>query len=240
MRSLVIAFCLALTGCGDFLHVAALRSQVFDKVVYVYTNPNEKSGGTGFHVKGKSGQTVLMTNNHICEGAKNGMLFVKGELSPRAIPRRVLEMSKEGDACIVEPLPGVEGLTLSKNEVEDGNHYHVFGHPLLYPLAHSAGEYLQSLLIEILHHEMLDPNDGSCKGPRQRVESYMTWLGPVSVCIQSEPSEQLSIQIYPGNSGSPLLNDSGEVVGIMFASQRGTIFSFAVPLPVLRNLLEMY
>jgi hypothetical protein len=229
-----------LTSCSsDLVHVELMRRSVAEKVTYVYMNPQLKGGGTGFHVKAKSGQTVLMTNNHICEGAKDGVLYVKNDSSPRAIPRKVLEMSAEGDACLVEPLPGIEGLELSSNDLVEGNHYHVFGHPKLYPLTHSQGEYIVETVIELLDSLMLSEED-VCAGPRKRVVTIDSLFGEVKACVQSEPAKQMALQIYPGNSGSPVLNDAGEVVGIMFASERGTIFSFAVPLPILKALLEMY
>jgi S1-C subfamily serine protease len=49
---------------------------------------------------------------------------------------------------------------------------------------------------------------------------------------------RLSAEIWPGNSGGPLLDDSGRVVGVVFAIERATDLGLAVPVSQLRQMLD--
>jgi S1-C subfamily serine protease len=52
---------------------------------------------------------------------------------------------------------------------------------------------------------------------------------------------QTNIQMYPGDSGGPVLNKQGELVGIMFAGRSArSKQSYAVPSNVIKNLYETY
>ena len=49
---------------------------------------------------------------------------------------------------------------------------------------------------------------------------------------------RLSAEIWPGNSGGPVLDDDGRVVGVVFAIERGTDYALAVPVSQLHELLD--
>ena len=49
---------------------------------------------------------------------------------------------------------------------------------------------------------------------------------------------RLSAEIWPGNSGGPVLDDAGRVVGVVFAIERGTDYALAVPVSQLHELLD--
>ena len=205
--------CLFLLGCvrpqaeSIYEHVAGLRAKVENQITYVYVSQEGDSGGTGFHVKGPSGQTYLMTNKHICEDLD--VVWVKAENAKRPIPRRVIEVDPAADLCLVEPLPGVQGLAVAKSAMQVAKHFHIFGHPHLQPLMHTDGYYMYD-------------RDGFPGEP---------------------PSAFSTLQTYPGNSGSPVLNDAGEIVGVLQGGQTWPTFfrlSMIVQLEHVKNFLEQY
>lgn len=60
-----------------------------------------------------------------------------------------------------------------------------------------------------------------------------------SVCAVSNTSMHMSAVAYPGNSGSPVINDLGQVTGVLFAGSRSEEHvSFAVPLETIKEFLN--
>jgi len=47
-----------------------------------------------------------------------------------------------------------------------------------------------------------------------------------------------SLKIYPGHSGSPLLNEVGDVVGVAFAAQQSSDYGYIIPLEIVRGFLN--
>jgi S1-C subfamily serine protease len=52
------------------------------------------------------------------------------------------------------------------------------------------------------------------------------------------PVVRLTSQVQPGNSGGPLLDRKGRVVGIVYAIERATGFGLAIPVDTLRGLVR--
>jgi V8-like Glu-specific endopeptidase len=62
----------------------------------------------------------------------------------------------------------------------------------------------------------------------------------MAACIAHIYAATSSIQIYPGNSGSPVMNSSGDVVGIIFAGDNRTNYGSYVPVFKIREFLERF
>ena len=62
-------------------------------------------------------------------------------------------------------------------------------------------------------------------------------FGVVNICVRTLDSQPVTASIYPGNSGSPVFNKYGNVVGVAFASNE---FSrgYIIPLSFVVNFLE--
>jgi len=58
-------------------------------------------------------------------------------------------------------------------------------------------------------------------------------------CIISAPSYTASLQSAPGNSGSPVVNASGKVIGVLYAGN-GAEVSEIVPLHAVRKFLNSF
>jgi S1-C subfamily serine protease len=78
------------------------------------------------------------------------------------------------------------------------------------------------------------PEGGALTVTEGQVEDYVAdpQLGNLSKVIRSE------VEIHPGNSGGPAINERNQVVGVVYAIEVATEKSLIVPVDTLQRLLE--
>ena len=246
---------------GPELHGQWLRSTVGGKTYMIKGRPNG-GGGTGFALKAKSGHTYIVTNSHVCEGAltqsedKESLLVVRPDgVSTR---RRVIEDADFTDLCILEGLPGVEGLEMG-DAPSLGEIIAVVGHPALRPLSISRGEVVGKTNVDIFSYLLptgdaklddfikllgIEVKDGKCDLPKNLLKedkvSILFIEMPVKICYNITNDAYMStVVIHPGNSGSPVIDFFGRVVGVAFASDK-TNWAYIVSLKDLKRLMDRY
>jgi len=234
-------------AAAPFAHKAFIRSKVGSRVYMVRISPTG-GGGTGFMVKAPSGKSYLMTNDHVCAASKNGEDMVVMTDSGDWIPRKILHRSDKTDLCLLDGMPGVEGLELASDS-SVGDQVMAVGHPALMPLALSGGEILGSQDIMILDFVTLDKNDPNCQKPKNSMvevgerivfKDNNLAIEPVYGCVNvTKEAKITNLMIRPGSSGSPMVNWKGQVEGVMFA---GDAFGWgvAVSLQDVKSMLKMY
>ena len=231
------------------IHRVWLRTKVAEKVFEIRGRVNG-SGGTGFALEAPSGQTYLVTNAHVCEhalkdGNSDNLLLVIRDGG--MLKRQVLEISNKTDLCIIEGWPGIKGLKLGEN-TNIGNLVFAVGHPLLGSTTMTMGEVRSFEDVTVLRPIF---NNKLFKGTpcnKAKNEAHMspkffetTRFGNSKECLVSEKKAiATSVSIYPGSSGSPLVDKSGKVVGVMFASNTYTHWGYAVNLNNLSYFLKNY
>ncbi len=241
MRGKIIAGLLGLatiTGIVAHLHAsgdpeADLLERAPKSIVYI-TDPSGRSGGTGFAVKGKSGISYILTNDHVCEVESDGGVVVLKE-DGHPTYAKIIAHSEDSDMCLVKGLSDLEPMDLA-DFVSSHERLYVVGHPELMHLVVSSGFYVSEQYIDV----MTDVTPDKCHGPKYSLSELMTFFGPMQACIAHIYAHSSSIYIYPGNSGSPVMNSSGDVVGIVFAGSRSTNFGSYIPLFKVREFLERY
>ncbi len=187
-------------------------------------------GGTAFLVKGKSGKAVLMSNWHVCLGAVDGrMVAVKqGEFE---ILVKVLELDAEHDLCVLTKVPG-PALEVGE-EVEPFAAIYTMGHPFLNPLTPSQGFYVQEVKDTIL---MPAKEDMSC------LEGFTQIFIPpfFSACAKEYDLGQTTVPAYPGNSGSPMVDKQGLLIGVLNSTDGRSNHAGFIPLRFVKRLLERF
>ncbi len=193
-----------------------------------YVRVPGRGGGTGFATTTKFGKTVVVTNEHVCRASEDGYLELSQDDMFAATRSEILYKSSLMDVCLVRAPKDASPIPLA-DSVKLWDHIFVAGHPELNPFTVAPGILTDRLMVTI------NEGDGDCPvSPNfQRID---TLFG--SICVGTFNAYASSAKSAPGNSGSPVLNESGEVIGILFAGS-GTV-SLIVPLDHLVSVLAEF
>lgn len=177
----------------------------------VSTTHYKRVYGTGFKVSYK-GATYYLTNRHVCLAIKS----IKGEPLPSITingdMESILAMDSRHDICLVKCTNCSGGLKLASSYNIDEKVV-LIGHPRGQNRTFREGRIV-------------------AKGSR-----IFPWL-PMPFM---RSFIKVSTIAYPGNSGSPIVNKWGNVVGILFAGDRAYhTEAYVVPLEAVTDFLERY
>lgn len=239
-KIIALALGLCLTLCAAVYNSADASSRVIQangQYVFKLLSPkNPNRGGTAFQVVAPSGRTYLISNGHVCGLGSEGAMVAELGGSKRRIRVRILEIAEDTDLCILEGLSISAGLQLARGMWEKERLF-VLGHPHLNDLTLSEGFPVSRQIVTI----QTGDTEETCIGPGYRWESLSDIFGiPMGTCTRALDAWDTSAVIYPGNSGSPVMNRGGDVVGVIFAGHSATHYGSFVPLDVLRNFLSVY
>ena len=240
------------------LHKRWLRNTVGEKtyrILAVDEAGRKRGGGTGFQVVGRSGVSYILTNAHVCEVFKKGEVNVELK-DGRLLPRKILEISDTTDLCIVEGVPGVEGLKVSTDGVRTGQQLTVVGFPVLQPLSLTQGEIVGVSRVEFPYalivpddtpQEQIDGSmiplmkEAQCKAkPKFKVATMQVWGMDMNVCMLSVMAYETTITTFPGNSGSPVVDAWGNVSGVLYAGNNFTNWGLILTVEDVRKFLAAY
>ena len=216
----VLAFVLilfSLTACKDITsetnsyNIAAKKDAI---VAIVATNTAEKKSGlgTGFFIK----ENYIVTNYHVA-GDPTFDISVSTETNGKSYPAEVVYSDKATDIAVIKLKKWDEFIKDNPNVK-----YLKFADSLpkdtdtVWAIGHPWGLTF-SISKGIVSNEA-----------RKTPDPIPTWW------IQTDA------HVYEGNSGGPLLNDNGDVVGIdsNMIAQTGGSYGFAIPMTLVKKVLN--
>lgn len=187
-------------------------------------------GGTAFVAKGPSGQAYLLTNWHVCYFSKNhGNLQVIME-DGSVIPGKVVATNSVADLCAVKIDYRGPALTLAPR-VGPSETVHTRGYPHGH-LARSSGTIRSTEGVPMVFgsDEVSRCPIGWVTHPQPKKEFFCTSKILLSFS---------SLYVEPGASGSPVVNDRGELVGVIEGQRHDNVYDGGfVPLAVLKDFMK--
>jgi S1-C subfamily serine protease len=152
---------------------------------------------------------VIMTNHHICGKATAFEIENDGIRGYG----KVITTSPKHDLCILTPSSNYSvALRLSDFELDVGDVVESWGFPRLGPLTKRRGLYLGE--------EWLEKNSESD-------------------IVGGRNAARLSFEVLGGQSGSPVLNEAGEVVGVVYAHE-GDGTGIMIPLSAVKEFVSEF
>ena len=201
-------------AAGEAESLADMVARLSPSVVGIATRQNGQQGiGSGVIV---SADGYILTNHHVAaEGAEVTLIFADGtkELASAVWSSQAL------DLAIVKAREGSYPAAAmgSVEDVRVGEQVVAIGTPLALQFQHTVTDGIVSALNRTL------------QVPSGRSTAFMEQL------IQTD------VAINPGNSGGPLLNQRGEVIGIVTVRvEEAAGIGFAIPIDIARPIVEHF
>ncbi len=219
----IVAIALGFGGAKLFSeHTKPLNRSSIVKVLNIAGN----GGGTGW-VARSGGKKVIVTNDHVCGVQFGGMVRIEQDNGQPSL-KRVLKRNFERDLCLVE---GVDApaLTIANNPARIDDDVKVLGHPGLRPTAPARGTYTGNGIVAIGFEAN---EDGTCPTSAEKQSSLFG-----EYCILHMELGYTTVPIMPGNSGSPITNSDGEVIGVINSADSTGNQGMFVPLNYLKEML---
>jgi serine protease Do len=172
--------------------------------------------GTGFIVDANG---VIVTNQHVVSDLKADYIVITGD----GREFNVIDIARDdsNDIAVLKiDASGLKPLNLGDSDaLQVGQTVIAIGTPL--------GAYAGSV------------TTGVVSGLNREVTASTGWFGSSAKIYENVI--QTDAAVNPGNSGGPLLNTSGEVIGVNFATTFGADnISFALPINIVKNRVEEY
>lgn len=194
------------------------------------------SFGTGFRLLDSKGKTRYITAGHICENTPDATIYVnnivKGKKNTLGKVKK-FKTSLTDDLCELDiqwnsPIHtlSIKGLKLAKQAKRE--HYvYIVGFPAM-PFMTSTWGRLKG--VQNIHIAAPHISSSECLKLSKFHHHGMTCYTKFDTFSATAPTQG-------GGSGSPLLNESGEVIAVVIAAQTGLNWSSSTTMKALKNFL---
>lgn len=224
---LLAVFSLCLIGSSATLFESYIYDYKGNSVVKLTAFPDSYAGGTGFSIKTEKGNIYTLTNAHVCEVSP--IMFAHKQ-NGQIQQVRVLKVYKKHDLCLMEQVHGLRPLKIASS-IDLHERVWLVGHPGGRPLTMESGHYAGDRTIKLMV---------KCKKRKRKIkEDAVSLFQLLGYCLKPMKAQYINNISYGGNSGSPVLNIYGNVVGVLFANSRGNPSdSYTVPLWAVHDFLK--
>lgn len=229
---LVIGIICAILGANNLMTVSdsSLRSRVMK-----LTDGHGLCSGE--QVRAPSGVDYVLTAAHCLGLQHNGSITVITE-DGRSLERRVIAEDPMSDLLLLEGVPGIEGLRVA-SVGRPPLHVRTFTHGDRLDTYKTDGQLIQDRAISIPLSVISNADDRArCSMPKNSILMYPTPVGTFEVCLVALQETVTTALIVPGSSGGMVVDDGGDLVGVVSASDGR--FGLLVRLVDIQTFLHSY
>lgn len=225
-----------------------------------------QAGGTGFHIIAPSGKTYIITNRHVCYLSINKTMWASIPSQKDDVQVNILSISKDSDLCLLEPVRNIRGLSVGESPAL-GQTIAYVGYPRLQPKTFVLGEAVgyrpisitegvissepgkialtedqckssNSQIVEVPEILlMLNYFNGTYENMNENQNMALKNLPTKKICVATNKSLITTLMIYPGASGSPVVDIIGQVVGVVYSGPVSGGWGYAVMLEDVKKIL---
>lgn len=240
----LLLYCLVMVApiISEQAHDSYLYSHKGKSVVMLTSG---RRGGTGFIIKAPSGIKYILTNKHICNINK---LLTATDVNGVEWDSWVVKKFAGHDLCIIRSLMFLEQghdtphLSIAQ-KIAGHEKVWLIGHPGLRSLSFQSGHFAGEPDIKLMNgypdKNGKCPSDSIVKKTDLFAGTVFAGAFQYLVCLKTMSTQYITAISYGGNSGSPVVNKWGSVVGVLFAGFRGQpTASYTVPLHEIHKFLK--
>lgn len=201
-----------------------------DRVVKIHT----KNGScSGVIIEVPSKKEYILTAAHCIAVLESGSALVTNEAGETKASSMIIEDPKSDLMIMSNPFDITDGIELAES---------VIVHQKVKTLTHGAGKPTYRTNGEALVEELVTIPIGYAYTPQQKKDCIRMPKNKVfelifmKMCAMSTMNLATTASIVPGSSGGPMLNMSGELIGIVSASDG--YFSYMVRLSDIKEFIK--
>ena len=178
------------------------------------TDANVKATGSGLII---SADGLIVTNHHVVDNASRFIIEVNTPSGKADYKAEVIQLDKENDLAVLK--------------IKDDNFKPLS--PLKYAFKENGGVEVGSTVFTIGYPYALAGMGKEAKFADGKISAKTGYNGAIN-------SFQSTIPVQPGNSGGPVFNDKGQLVGLISSTiKQADNVSYAVKLNYINNIIDL-
>lgn len=230
MKYIFTLLLVVLTGCSEQPSSHEIAARIAQSVVRMHT-PLGGPLGTGSLVLSPLNKILILTNWHVCDhvGKLTNRVYYK-IFKESFEEASIVKSDMQTDLCAVEVPQEIGQL---RPAIRLGPQPKFFEQAIMvgYPLDRAMTPAFGYILSREL--QFVGMGIGACE---PGMESIPTFFG--SLCGVRYDLYSTNIITYPGNSGSPVVNLKGDLIGVINSGDPTTNWGGVVPIDLVRKFLK--